>query len=73
MPAPYLTMEDIARTYAISPRTGREWARADRWRTTGTRPVRYHLADAQDSYEHRRTNRIRRHLTTRYAAVVDTT
>ena len=63
MPAPYLTMADIARLYRVHLRTVRRWAAEDRWRRTGTRPVRYALADAQVSYEQRHTGRIERHLT----------
>ena len=68
MPAPYLTMADIARLYRVHLRTVRRWAAEDRWRRTGTRPVRYALADAQVSYEGRRNsaNRVIRHLVKRY-------
>jgi uncharacterized protein YjcR len=51
MRQPYLTLADLAVIYGISPRTARRWAQHDRWRRTGTRPVRYSLADAQGSYE----------------------
>jgi len=65
--APYLAMADLAKIYNISPRTARDWARADRWRRKGTRPVQYSLADAQRSYEARRSaNRVIRHLVKRY-------
>lgn len=49
--SPYLPLADIAVIYGVSPRTARRWAAHDRWRRTGTRPVRYSLADAQGSYE----------------------
>lgn len=61
MRQPYLTMADIARVYGVSARTARRWAAHDRWRRTGTRPVRYSLADAQRSYEaHRHGDRRQR-------------
>lgn len=66
MPSPYLPLADLARTYGVTPRTARRWARADNWRRKGTRPVRWSLADAQRSYEARR-NRVQRHLTAKYA------
>lgn len=66
MPAPYLTLADLARIYRVHPRTARRWAAEDRWRRTGKRPVRYSLADAQRSYEARHTGRIIRHLVARY-------
>ena len=62
MTAPYLTMADLLRIYRVSESTGRRWARDDAWRRTTTRPVRYHLADAHDSYEKRHTGRTMRHL-----------
>jgi uncharacterized protein YjcR len=63
-----MTLADIAAVYAISTRTARRWAAHDRWRRTGTRPVRYSLADAQQSYEaHKRSTRVTRHLTKKYA------
>ena len=68
MPAPYLTMADIARLYRVHLRTARRWAAEDRWRRTGTRPVRYHLGDVQVSYETRHTGRIERHLSRRYGS-----
>lgn len=67
MPAPYLTMADLAKLYRVHPRTARRWAAQDRWRRTGTMPVRYHLGDAQASYEQRHHGRIERHLTRKYA------
>lgn len=67
MPAPYLAMADLARIYGVHPRTARRWAAQDRWRRTGTRPVRYHIGDAQASYEQRHTGRIERHLAQRHA------
>lgn len=66
MTAPYLTMADIARIYAVHLRTARRWAAEDRWRTTGTRPKRWSLADAQRSYEQRHHGRVVRHLVKKY-------
>jgi len=60
-------MADLAKLYRVHPRTARRWAAEDRWRRTGTRPVRYSLADAQRSYEQRHTMRIERHLAQRHA------
>ena len=71
MPAPYLSLTDLAKLYRISPRTVREWARADRWRTTGARPKQYHLGDAQQSYEARRAGRVIKHLVKRYAVELE--
>jgi uncharacterized protein YjcR len=68
MPAPYLSLADITRIYRVHPATIRRWAREDQWRRTTTRPVRYHLGDAQQSYEDRRAGRIIRHLATRWNA-----
>jgi uncharacterized protein YjcR len=65
-PQPYLTMADLAKLYRVHPRTARRWAAEDRWRRTGTRPVRYHLADAQQSYEQRHHGRTMRHLVNSY-------
>jgi uncharacterized protein YjcR len=65
-PQPYLTMADLAKLYRVHPRTARRWAAEDRWRRTGTRPVRYSLADAQQSYEARHAMRIQRHLEKHY-------
>ena len=68
MPAPYLTMTDIAKVYAVHLRTARRWAAADEWRRTTGKPALYSLADAQQSYErrHTRPGRVTRHLTRRY-------
>ena len=71
MPAPYLTMADIAAVYRVSPSTARKWAAHDHWRRTGARPVRYSLADAQQSHEQRRHGRVQRHLTAKYATQED--
>jgi len=71
MPEPYLSLADLAKVYAVHPRTARRWAAADNWRRTGTRPVRYSLADAQRSFEARRTGRIKRHLVQRYSTRED--
>lgn len=49
-------MADLAKIYRVHPRTARRWAAEDRWRRTGTVPVRYSLADAQRSYEARRSH-----------------
>jgi len=65
---PYLTIADIAKIYGIKPRTIRGWASHDRWRHTSGRPVRYHLGDAQATYERLRVNRARHHLTMRYGS-----
>jgi uncharacterized protein YjcR len=66
VPVPYLPLADLAKLYRVHPRTARRWAAEDRWRRTGTRPVRYHLADAQQSYEARHTGRVQRHLVNSY-------
>jgi uncharacterized protein YjcR len=62
-----MLLADLAKIYAITPRTARKWAREDRWRTMG-KPVRYSLADAQRSYEarHHGRGRVVRHLVRRY-------
>jgi len=67
---PYLSLSDLARIYAVHPRTARRWAAEDKWRRTGTRPVRYSLADAQRSYEARH-NRTKRHLTRKYGVELE--
>lgn len=56
MPAPYLPMADLAKIYGVHPRTARRWAAADQWHRTTGKPVRYSLADAQQSYERRRNH-----------------
>jgi uncharacterized protein YjcR len=66
MPVPYLPLADLAKIYRVHPRTARRWAAEDRWRRTGTRPVRYSLADAQQSYEQRHTGRTAAHLAGKY-------
>lgn len=69
MRQPYLPLGDLAVIYRISPRTARRWASHDKWRRTGTRPVRYSLADAQRSYEaHKRSTRVTRHLARKYGS-----
>lgn len=55
-------MADLASVYAIHLRTARRWAAEDHWRRTGTMPVRYSLADAQQSYEQRHHGRVAKHL-----------
>jgi len=70
-PPPYLSLADLAKLYRVHPRTARRWAAADRWRRTGTKPVRYHLGDAQRSYEQRHHGRVQRHLTAKYATRED--
>ena len=68
MPAPYLTMADIAALYRISTRTARRWAAHDRWRRKGTRPVRYSVTDAQASYDRHHGRRPARPPVKRYGA-----
>jgi uncharacterized protein YjcR len=49
--APYLTASDLARIYRVSLETIYRWASQDNWRTKTTRPRKYHLEDAQASYD----------------------
>jgi uncharacterized protein YjcR len=65
MPAPYLTMADIAAIYRVHASTARRWAAEDAWRRTITTPKRYHVGDAQASYDKRHGGRIMKHLTSR--------
>ncbi len=50
----YATAGDISRMYNITTELVRKWAQRDHWRRTRTLPRRYHLADAQASYDKRR-------------------
>jgi hypothetical protein len=52
--APYLTASDLAGIYRVSLETIYRWASQDNWRTKTTRPRKYHLEDAQASYDRRR-------------------
>jgi len=51
---PYLTASDLARLYRVALGTIYSWASRDNWRRTETWPRKYHLEDAQASYDRRR-------------------
>jgi hypothetical protein len=61
-------MADLAKLYRVHLRTAQRWAAEDKWRRTTGKPVRYALADAQQSYEQRHHGRIERHLVARYGS-----
>jgi uncharacterized protein YjcR len=71
MPAPYMTMADIAAVYRISPRTARRWAAHDRWRHDDGKPRRYHGDDVLTSCNSHHGGRVARHLVKRYGDVTD--
>jgi hypothetical protein len=47
-------MADLAKLYRVHLRTAQRWAAEDKWRRTMGKPVKYSVADAQQSYEQRR-------------------
>lgn len=52
---PAATAADLAALYRVPPGTIYAWASTDRWRRTITRPRRYSMADAQASFDRRRS------------------
>jgi len=49
----YLTAPDIAHIYRVAVGTVYRWASEDHWRRTRYRPIRYHMDDAQASWQQR--------------------
>jgi hypothetical protein len=55
----YLTASDLASIYHVALGTIHSWASRDSWRRTETWPRKYHVEDAQASYDRRRRRHAR--------------